>query len=137
MKTAVDTNVLSAIWGREPGSAELVRLLGEARRMGAVVICGVVLAETLANPQVKEEFIRAFLDDTGIRLDACTDEALWLEAGRRYARQVQRRKRLPKEPVKRVLADFIVGAHAMLRTDRLITLDQRRYRTDFPELQLL
>src|SRR5438046_5990875 len=38
---------------------------------------------------------------------------------------------------KRLLVDFIVAAHALLRADRLMTLDASRYRQDFPKLRLL
>jgi len=34
-----------------------------------------------------------------------------------------------------LLADFIVGAHALTRSDRLLTLDPSRYSRDFPELE--
>ena len=49
----------------------------------------------------------------------------------------QRRRRSKGVEAKRMLADFIVGAHAMLRADRLFTLDNERYATAFPELTLL
>ena len=35
--------------------------------------------------------------------------------------------------VKRLLADFIVGAHALIRADGLLTLDAGRHAKDFPE----
>ena len=38
---------------------------------------------------------------------------------------------------KRLLADFVIGAHALYSADRLLTLDEGRYRRDFPELKLL
>ena len=36
-----------------------------------------------------------------------------------------------------MLIDFIVGAHSLLMTDCLLTLDKDRYERDFPELKLL
>jgi len=51
------------------------------------------------------------------------------------------RQRLPIDTAggqpRRILADFVVGAHALLRTDRLFTFDRDRYMTDFPELPLM
>ena len=37
----------------------------------------------------------------------------------------------------RLLVDFLVGAHAAGRADRLLTLDPDRYRLGFPGLVLL
>lgn len=38
---------------------------------------------------------------------------------------------------KRLLIDFVVAAHALLRADRLTTLDPSRYKLDFPKLHLV
>lgn len=37
----------------------------------------------------------------------------------------------------RVLPDFLIGAHALLRGYRIITRDAKRYRTYFPELDII
>jgi predicted nucleic acid-binding protein len=59
-----------------------------------------------------------------------------VEAGRRFARYaVHRRKSGPGKP-KRLLADFLIGAHASLQADRLMSLDPTRYKQYFPELKL-
>ena len=141
MRTAVDTNVLSAIWGRESNAHEMSRMLAEARPTGSVVISGAVFAEALACPNANEAFVRRFLDQTGVVVDFELGEEAWTETGRRYARYADRRRRSSrpgaKPETKRVLADFIVGAHALLRADRMITLDRGRYRRDFPELTLI
>ena len=34
-------------------------------------------------------------------------------------------------------ARFVVGAHALLMADRLLTLAANRYRTAYPELRLM
>jgi predicted nucleic acid-binding protein len=38
---------------------------------------------------------------------------------------------------KRLLIDFVVAAHALLRADQLMTLDPSRYKLDFPKLHLV
>jgi hypothetical protein len=36
-----------------------------------------------------------------------------------------------------LVADFVIGAHALLRSDRLLTLDARLYKQDFPDLEII
>jgi predicted nucleic acid-binding protein len=38
---------------------------------------------------------------------------------------------------KRLLVDFLIGAHAFLCADRLLTLDPHRYVQNFPKLRLI
>ncbi len=137
MRFAIDTNIFSAIWDREPAAERLSALLAEVNRSGSLVVCGVVYAETLAHPWMAEEQVEQFFAATGIYLDSGMDREVWREAGRANRRYAERRRRAGTEEPKRVLADFIVGAHGLLRADRLITLDRGRYEKDFPSLVLL
>ena len=41
-----------------------------------------------------------------------------------------------QSPPRRILADFLIGAHAMQRDYTLLTLDQRVYSKSFPKLRL-
>jgi predicted nucleic acid-binding protein len=136
MRTAVDTNVLSAIWGNERTAADVSEMLAASQALGSVVICGAVFAEALAAPRADEGRIRAFLEESRIEVDVELGDVGWTEAGRRYARYAARRRR-SKQEAKRTLADFIIGAHALIHADRLMTLDRRRYERDFPELKLV
>jgi hypothetical protein len=136
MRTAIDTNILSAIWAPEPNAEELTRTLSQARDQGSLVICGAVFAETMANPGADEKFVRSFLDRTGIDVDFLFNEQIWLLAGLRYGQYVERRRSSSRKSEKRLLADYIIGAHAMLAADRLMTMD-RRYELDFPDLKLV
>ena len=54
-----------------------------------------------------------------------------------YAAHAQRRRRSKDASPKRVLVDFIVGAHALLKADRLVTLDAARYKLAFPKLLMV
>jgi len=66
--------------------------------------------------------------------DFLLDEAVWQEAGATYAAYAQRRRHSKDGFSKRLLVDFIVGAHAILQADRLLTLDAARYQVAFPKL---
>ena len=134
MRTAVDTNVISALWSGEPASDGMAALLGRARSEGGLVISAPVFAELLAYPSATLTFVRQFLETTHVVTDFSLDEAVWHAAGAAYATYAQRRRRSKDASPKRLLVDFIVGAHAMLKADRLLTLDAARYKLAFPKL---
>jgi|GEM_PF-869097 len=112
--------------------------------IGALLISPIVYAELLAYPNATQEFVNHFLNQTSIRIDFQLAPSVWQESGRRFARYANRRpkssaKSLPKssqESPKRLLADFLIGAHALLQADRFMTLDPKRYKLDFPDLRL-
>jgi predicted nucleic acid-binding protein len=136
MRTALDTNVLSALWSNESGAAAIAATLHRAKADGALIISGPVYAELLAHPTVSEATMKSFVSETGIVFDFEIFEATWLDAGRRYAGYAKRRRASSQE-AKRLLADFIIGAHALNQADRFMTLDPQRYKRDFPELKLI
>jgi predicted nucleic acid-binding protein len=137
MRTAIDTNILSAILSNEPTAASIAQQLSAARGDGALLLAPAVYSELLAHPNVSESLLNRFLEDTGIAVDFLLSEEIWVEAGRRFARYARRRHRSGHDQPKRLLADFIIGAHALLQADRLVTLDSARFKQDFPELKLL
>jgi len=137
MRTAIDTNVLSALWSKEPLASQVARNLGDARAEGGLVVGAPVYAELLAYPKATESFVNGFLADTGIVVDFEFQQPVWLEAGRRFARYAKRRRRSAHQRPKRLLADFIIGSHALAQADRFMTLDPKRYKRDFPELKLI
>lgn len=137
MRTALDTNVLSAILDGEPQAKALAGKLGEARRGGSIVICGAVFAEAMAHARATESSLRRFLGEVGVDIDFELGEAVWVEAGNRNAAYAARRRASSGGVARRLLADFIIGAHALVEADRLMTLDRGRYERDFPELKLV
>jgi predicted nucleic acid-binding protein len=137
MRTAIDTNVLSALWSKETLASEIARNLGEAKAEGGLVVGAPVYAELLAYPKASESFVNSFLADTGVTIDFDFQQQVWLEAGRRFARYATRRRRTARQGPRRLLVDFIIGSHALAQADRLMTLDPKRYRQDFPELKLV
>jgi predicted nucleic acid-binding protein len=114
-----------------------MRQLGVAKSDGALLISPVVYVELLAYPNATEKFVREFLADTGIGVDFSLKEEVWQEAGRRFAKYADRRRRSGSSQPKRLLADFVVGAHALLHADRLLSLDPAVYGQDFPEIKLV
>lgn len=137
MRTALDTNILSALWSSEPRAAAIPAQLTEARLHGGLVICAPVYVELLAYPSATPRFVDDFLADTSIAVDFNVDEAIWREAARGFVSYAERRRRSGGGSPKRLLVDFLIASHAWLRADRLMTLDASRYQQDFPELRLV
>src|SRR2546423_899332 len=113
-RTAADSNIVSALWMEEPTSADCQVRLENARRRGALVICAPVYCELHACPGITAEIINNFLQDTAIVADFTISEEVWQEAALRFARYASRRRRSGGTSPKRMLIDFLVGAHALL-----------------------
>jgi predicted nucleic acid-binding protein len=137
MRTAIDTNVLSALWGREAPALRVVTLLDDANARGSLILCPVVYMECRANPWVREGQVDVFLETMRVAVEWLLEREIWELAAERFERYASRRRRHGGGEARRFAADFLVAAHALLRADRLVTLDQRSYRTDFPELILV
>lgn len=135
MRTAIDTNVLSAIWSKEATNRDLAEDLGKVALEGSLVISAPVYAELLAHPNATKSFVNSFLEQTGIAVDFELSENTWVEAGSRFARYAARRRKSTGQLPKRLLADFIIGSHALSQADRFMTLDPKRYEQDFPDLK--
>jgi len=78
-----------------------------------------------------------FLQQTQVMIEFDLGDKVWREAGLRFAIYAQRRRLSGGGEPKRLLVDFLVGAHALLRADRLLKIDRPRYHQEFPELKLL
>ena len=137
MRTTIDTNVFSAIWSSESSVPTLLRKLTAARADGALLICPAVFSELHAYPGATSAYIRAMLETTGVTVDYALKENVWLEAGQRYAAHSARRRKSKGDSPRRIMTDFLIGAHALLQSERLLTLDAGIYRRNFPELKLL
>lgn len=136
MRTAIDTNILSALWSSEKTAEAIKALLDEAGERGGLVIAPVVYAELRAFPRATTSFVDSFLEQTEIYVDWNLDKSIWQLAAEHYQGYAARKRKQRMGEPKRFIADFIVGAHAQLRADVLMTLDPRPYRRDFPELIL-
>lgn len=137
MTTAIDTNVLIALWDKDATlSSAAQSALEAAFHRGSLVIAAPVFAELLAAPGRSESFLNSFLEDTAIAIDWNLDEPVWRTAGRAFQAYAERRRRQRDTGPRRILADFLIGAHAQTLGYRLLTLDERLYRVAFPTLTI-
>jgi hypothetical protein len=136
VRTALDSNILSAIWSNEPSARAISKELSESLRIGTILLSPVAYAELLAHPRVTPSTLRLLLDKASVQIDFALTESVWTEAGLRYAQYAERRRRALGEFPKQLLPDFLVGSHALHQADRLMTFDIKRYRSYFPELIL-
>jgi predicted nucleic acid-binding protein len=137
MTTAIDTNVVVALWDKDPTlSLAAQTALETAFNRGSLVVSAPVLAELIAAPGRTESFVDAFLEETGIAIDWDLGEGVWRSAGRAFQYYSERRHRQRNPGSRRILADFLIGAHAQTRGYRLLTLDERLYKAAFPTLTI-
>ncbi len=137
MTTAIDTNIIIALWDKDEtlsGAAQTA--LETAFSRGNLVVAAPVFAELIAAPSRSEGFVSSFLEDTGIAIDWDLGEPVWRSAGRAFQSYAERRRKQRDSGARRILADFLIGAHALTRTYRLLTLDEGLYRAAFPTLTI-
>lgn len=131
MITAIDTNILIDIFGADPtfgkNSAEMLR---RCIREGTLYACEVVWIETATVFPNSKSFLHAF-QVLGIEFSPITQETSLVAAKswRTYRQAGGKRER--------VVADFLIGAHALTQCDRLITRDRGFYRSYFKSLSIL
>jgi predicted nucleic acid-binding protein len=130
MITAIDTNILLDILvPNEEFYDRSADALQESATAGSLVICDIVYAELCIHFRTQHE-CDAFLESNEIRVQPLTREAHFLasRAWRTYRQQGGKRAR--------ILADFLIGAHAQKQATRLFSRDRGFYDKLFPSLIL-
>jgi predicted nucleic acid-binding protein len=131
ISTLIDTNVLIDVWG--PAGRETkwsTSAITACRRDGALVINTIVWSE-LAPLIATEPALRKAVETLKMDRELLPWEAAFL-AGVTHSRY--RRAGGLRE---RTLPDFLIGAHAVVAGHRLLTRDAARYRSYFPDLDIM
>lgn len=131
MITALDTNVLLDVLAPDPVfGPKSWQAMVEADGRGGLVICEVVYAELAPRFATQDSFDR-MLDDLDIKVTSVPRRAAF-QAGHAWERY---RKAGGKRT--RIMADFLIGAHAALAADQFMTRDQGFYRSHFTRLVIM
>jgi len=129
--TAVDTSVLVDVFRGDPDCAEAsAEALRRCIREGRLVVCDVVWAE-LAAVFASRETLEAAMSRLGVSLLPMSQGAATL------AGQIWRQYRSRGGTRERMVADFLIAAHALTQCDRLLTRDRGFYRDYFKHLKVL
>ncbi len=130
MITALDTSVILDVISNDAAFAERsLAALRAAASEGSLVVCEWVVAEI--RPALSEVDVEQLMADWSLVFRPSSKESALL-AGAMWKEYHGR------SPAKRrVLPDFLIGAHAALHCDRLLARDRGYYRDYFKKLNLI
>ena len=127
---ALDSSILVDILSGQPDSSASDQALRVALAAGPVVACDIVIAEVCSS-FVNSDDVFDVLADLGV---AYSPVEMTAAVG---AGEMQRRYRQRGGRRGRTVPDFVVGAHALLQCDGLITRDNGFFRDYFKGLKVI
>ena len=131
MRTAIDTVILVDVFKADTQFGERsLQLLNQQFRQGALLITEIVYAELTPLFHRSQEDLDEVLQSLNIQIEAVGRKAAYM-AGQRWRNYRQRGGSRT-----RIMSDFLIGAHAMVSSNLLLTRDIEFYRSHFPELLL-
>jgi len=138
MTISIDSNVIAALWEKDHEvNGVAVEALGRFIAHERLIVSGPVYSELMAGPLRDESSLDHFFNDTGIEIDWAMEEDIWREAGRAYLRYVRRRRNSRGGDSRRILTDFLIGAHAVVHGYTMLTLDPDDFAKAFPKLPIV
>lgn len=127
----VDTNIFIDVFGPETAFKEWSSQVILSLKPDAQFILTPIVWAELASMAPSEEGLMFLLS----RLDLVREPLPFSAAYRAGMAHVQYRRAGGLRD--RTLPDFLVGAHALVRSHRLLTRDASRYRAYFPSLDII
>lgn len=129
MITSVDTNVLIDIFRSDsPHHTQSQTWLRGAYDAGAIIVCDIVYAELAPFFRSRSQLDEALGDVNAVV--SPIDSSIAYQAGTRWMQY-----RRAGGPRTRIIADFLIGAHALAVADLFLTRDRGFFSTYFPELK--
>lgn len=131
MITFVDTNVLLDVFLPDPkwGQKSKIRL-EQSFNQGSLIINEIIYSEL--TPQFSS---KALLDDV-LKILSIRIVSLDLKAAYRAGR-IWENYRKAGGRRNRILADFLIGAHAEIEAEQLLTRDRGFYKKYFPDIHVI
>jgi predicted nucleic acid-binding protein len=131
MISAIDSNVLLDILIPNEAFADTAAVaIEDAATSGSLVVSDIVYAEICIQFATQRESDRFFTSNE-IRVEPLDRSAHFL------ASRIWREYRAQGGKRDRILPDFLIGAHAQVQANQLISRDRGFYRALFPKLRLV